>query len=136
MRIGKVGAESWMPVLLRTQVLSASHDYTDNSTDDVFLERDKRLDWSAFQLKGSDASMDLWPMVSHVQKPNWLSARLVNAPPPPTPRLPAVLAATHLSLHRRPLPRIAFPPPFRRTALSGSHTWCSAGAESDTFCGC
>lgn len=41
-------AESCMTVLLRTQVLSTSHDYTEISTGDVFLERDKRLDWSAF----------------------------------------------------------------------------------------
>lgn len=35
-------AETCMAVLLSTQVLSTSHDYTETSTDDVFLERDKR----------------------------------------------------------------------------------------------
>lgn len=57
--------------------------------------------------------MDLRSIVSHAQRPKWLSVPLANALP--TPRLPAALAANELTRRRRPL---------RALAPCGVLPWC------------
>lgn len=74
-----------MALLLRTRVLSTSHGYKEVSTDDVFHERGRRVDWSAFQQKGNEASIDLRSIVSNAQKPKWSSIGVRFAPSPICP---------------------------------------------------